>query len=84
MKNAFPRGSEWRKRDLHLHSPKTKLNNQFKKYGSNCWDKYCEILHNSDVQVFGITDYFSADGHFNTINGISELKYLGQISSKLA
>ncbi len=67
MKYESPRGSEWRKWDLHLHSPKTKSNDQFKKYRGNCWDRYCEILHNSDVQVFGITDYFSADGYFNTI-----------------
>lgn len=28
------------------------------------WDEYCRRLHDSDVQAFGITDYFSADGYF--------------------
>ena len=67
MEEVFPRGSEWRKWDLHLHSPETKLNDQFKIGGGNCWDKYCQNLHDSDVQAFGITDYFSVDGYFKTI-----------------
>lgn len=29
-------------------------------------DEYCRRLHDSDVQAFGITDYFSADGYFST------------------
>ena len=29
------------------------------------WDEYCRRLHDSDVQAFGITDYFSADGYFS-------------------
>ena len=67
MKEDFPRGSEWRKWDLHLHSPGTKLNDQFKMEGGNCWGKYCQNLHDSDVQAFGITDYFSVDGYCKTI-----------------
>jgi energy-coupling factor transporter ATP-binding protein EcfA2 len=59
------RGSEWRKWDLHLHAPGTKLNNQFRTAdGSDVWDAYCRKLHDSDVQAFGIADYFSADGYF--------------------
>ena len=60
------RGSEWRKWDLHLHAPGTKQNDQFKwPDGSDVWDEYCRRLHDSDVQAFGITDYFSADGYFS-------------------
>ena len=35
--NGYPKGSEWRKWDLHVHTPYTKLNNG---YGSNddVWD----------------------------------------------
>ena len=59
------RGSEWRKWDLHLHAPSTKQNDQFKSpSGSDVWDEYCRRLHDSDVQAFGITDYFSADSYF--------------------
>lgn len=62
----YPRGSEWRKWDLHLHTPGTKLSNQFKTAdGSDIWDAYCRTLHESDVQAYGIADYFSADGYFS-------------------
>jgi len=62
----YSRGSEWRKWDLHLHAPGTKQNDQFKSLdGSDVWDEYCRKLHDSDVQAFGIADYFSADGYFS-------------------
>ena len=67
MSDTWPRGSEWRKWDLHLHSPGTKLADQFKATGANIWDEYCGRLEDSEVQVFGITDYFSADGYFRTL-----------------
>ena len=67
MTGIWPRGSEWRKWDLHLHSPGTKLNDQFKVDSNDPWDEYCRTLHDSDVQAFGITDYFSADGYFSTL-----------------
>ena len=56
------RGSEWRKWDLHIHALGTKLNDQFKATdGSDVWGAYCQKLHESDVQAFGIADYFSID-----------------------
>lgn len=68
MTAKWPRGSEWRKWDLHIHAPLTKLNDQFTSAdGSDVWDEYCHRLHESDVQAFGITDYFSADGYFSTV-----------------
>ncbi len=61
-----PRGSIWQKWDLHLHPPGTKKNDQ---YGDedNVWNEYCRRIEESDVQAFGITDYFSADGYLNFI-----------------
>jgi ABC-type lipoprotein export system ATPase subunit len=59
----FTRGSEWRKWDLHLHCPGTKLNDGFKITAGDPWGIYCAKLHESDVQAFGITDYFSIDGY---------------------
>ena len=72
MKAEWPRGSEWRKWDLHIHAPGTKLNDQFKDSGSDVWDQYCRILNESDVYAFGITDYFSADCYFKTIEEFSK------------
>lgn len=65
MTRTWSRGSEWRKWDLHLHVPGTKLNDQFKVDNGDVWNEYCRRLQESDVQVFGITDYFSADGYFS-------------------
>ena len=58
------RGSEWRKWDLHIHTPYTKLANQFKSVeGKDVWDTFCDKLEASDVAAFGITDYFSIDNY---------------------
>lgn len=56
-----PRGSEWRKWDLHVHAPGTKLNNQF---SETDWPTFCETIEQSDVAAIGITDYFSFDCFF--------------------
>lgn len=57
------RGSEWQKWDLHLHTPNTKLANNYKCETEDVWEKYCRKLNESDVQAFGITDYFSIENY---------------------
>lgn len=57
------KGSEWRRWDLHIHTPETKLSNCYQCDG-DIWDEYIDFIENSSVRVFGITDYFSADGYF--------------------
>ena len=52
------RGSEWRKWDLHIHTPETAKNNQFGD-PQIAWPKYIQTLEKPDISVFGITDYFS-------------------------
>ncbi len=60
MSNIFERGSEWQKWDLHIHTPQTKLNNNYRiDNGQDVWDYFCEKIEQSDVSVFGIADYFS-------------------------
>jgi ABC-type lipoprotein export system ATPase subunit len=62
-KNMFNKGSEWRKWDLHIHSPESGMSNNF---GGN-WDDYVKVLFQTaienDVAVLGITDYFTIDGY---------------------
>ena len=58
------RGSLWRKWDLHVHTPYTKINNQYNLNGIDVWDQFCEKLEQSDVRVIGITDYFSVENYF--------------------
>jgi len=54
-------GSIWRRWDLHLHAPGTKLSSGFGTADEASLKSYVEKLEESDVQVFGITDYFSFD-----------------------
>jgi hypothetical protein len=65
---AFQRGAEWRKWDLHVHAPGTKLNDA---YGAVDWDPFCNALESSDVAAFGIADYFSLDGYFAVIEAFT-------------
>jgi hypothetical protein len=61
----YPRGAEWRKWDLHVHAPGTKLNDGYGK--PSPWDAFCRLVEDSDVAVIGITDYFSLDSFFETM-----------------
>ena len=55
---SFTRGSEWRRWDLHIHTPESYEN----EYSS--WDNYVNELEKiTDVSVLGINDYFSIDGY---------------------
>lgn len=50
------KGSEWRRWDLHIHTPFTKLANAYKgKDEESIWDEYIKTIHESSVQAFGIT-----------------------------
>lgn len=62
--NKFLRGSEWNKWDLHLHTPKSILQD----YGgdtSEVWEKFISDLENlpEDYKVLGINDYIFLDGY---------------------
>ena len=79
---ALNKGSEWRKWDLHVHAPGTRLNDQYKIDGKTInhskgdpkeiWDKFCQIIHDSDVDVIGITDYFTFNTYFAFIKEYKE------------
>ncbi len=60
---SFSRGSEWRKWDLHVHTPYSYLNNQF----GNDFDDYVKQLFlnaiSHQIAVIGVTDYFSIEGY---------------------
>jgi ABC-type lipoprotein export system ATPase subunit len=52
---CWPRGSMWRKWDLHVHSP---ASHQF----SGDWNSFIIQLGNADCDLIGINDYFSVAG----------------------
>lgn len=49
------RGSVWGKWDIHLHSPLTNLNNQFK---ASTIDDYARKIAESELSLIGVTNYF--------------------------
>lgn len=66
VQNSLPtinKGSEWRKWDLHVHTPFSILNNGF----GDDWDVYVKKLFTkaleNNVCAIGITDYFTIDGY---------------------
>jgi hypothetical protein len=69
QKNLYPKGSEWRKWDLHVHCPDDVLNNQFDgKNNDEKWDKYIERLESSNIEVIGLTNYFCINGYERIID----------------
>jgi ABC-type lipoprotein export system ATPase subunit len=53
------RGSEWRRWDLHVHTPETVLNDQF-----TGWEPYLKAIESHPhVKVVGVTDYMSIDNY---------------------
>lgn len=63
MHNRFPKGSTWKKWDLHVHTPASIL---YQNFGQD-WDKYVTNLFKKafeqNVQAIGITDYYTIDGY---------------------
>ena len=66
------RGSEWRKWDLHLHSPKTFLANEY----SGCSvDDFVNEVVSKDIAAVGLTNYFHfADDELDDIRKKLEAK----------
>jgi predicted metal-dependent phosphoesterase TrpH len=59
----YPRGSEWRKWDLHVHTPESVLNQSF---GPD-FDAYAKALLKgaieNEIAVIGVTDYWTIEGY---------------------
>jgi ABC-type lipoprotein export system ATPase subunit len=59
----FPLGSQWRRWDLHVHTPFSALNNGF----GNDFDAYAKQLLSKaiekEIAVVGVTDYFGIQGY---------------------
>ena len=58
------KGSIWRKWDLQIHAPGAKHADQYRSEGNaDVWDMFLNYLKKSDIEVFGITDYFSIESY---------------------
>jgi len=62
--SSWPRGSEWRRWDLHVHTPESRLGSAF---GGLTWDQYVTELEAAAtvarISVIGVTDYMTLDGY---------------------
>ena len=60
----WKKGSEWRRWDLHVHTPESKLGSPFE---GLTWNDYLEALDtaakDSGISVIGVTDYMMIDGY---------------------
>ena len=64
--SLWPRGSEWRKWDLHVHSPAS-ANFQ------GDWNGFIIQLGNADCDVVGINDYFSVEGYKEVLRRLADV-----------
>jgi len=74
--STFIRGSEWRKWDLHIHTPLSIVQNYG---GERVWEKYLKSLERlpPEVKVIGITDYYFIDGY----EKVMEAKLSGRLKN---
>ncbi len=64
-KSKWPRGAEWRKWDLHVHSPES---HGFK----GDYNQFIIQLGNADCNVIGINDYFSVAGYREVLHRLAD------------
>lgn len=60
----YEKGSEWRKWDLHVHTPESEG-------FTGDWEQFKEQLKQADCDVIGINDYFSVAGYKTVQNEIA-------------
>jgi predicted ATPase len=62
---SYQRGSEWRRWDLHIHSPESAREVSFPD-----WPEYVELLEGAprELVAIGITDYWSIEGYKKLLN----------------
>lgn len=75
--DIYPRGSEWRRWDFHMHTPETKKNCQFEgRTLEDQWNKFYDNIQtyvgdgsdpSRNVVAIGITDYLSIDNYVKVV-----------------
>ena len=62
--SRWPLGSEWRRWDLHVHTPESRLGSSFR---GVTWEQYVTAIETSAIKarisVIGVTDYMTLDGY---------------------
>lgn len=77
--SRWPRGSEWRRWDLHVHTPESRLGSPF---SGLTWEQYVTEIESaavaSKISVIGITDYMTVDGYERLV---AEMKANGRLNT---
>ncbi len=64
QENKWQRGAEWRRWDLHVHTPESLLGDSFTGVQ---WEEYADALNRAakerQIAVIGVTDYMTIDGY---------------------
>jgi len=77
--STFPRGSEWRKWDFHIHTPGTAKNDNYTGH-EDIWKAYIAKLESfTDIAVLGITDYLSIENYIK----VKDIQSTGGLQGKL-
>ncbi len=74
MNKIYLKGSEWRKWDLHVHTPKSIIQN----YGGDTkavWDAFIQKLASlpTEIKVIAVTDYLFCDGYEHLLTRRGEI-----------
>ncbi len=76
----FPRGSEWRRWDLHIHTPKSIV----QQYGGDttaAWDQFVRALAalSPEIKAIAVTDYLFCDGYEHLVSRRAEIPNIALI-----
>lgn len=79
MEHKYNKGSEWRKWDLHVHTPDSLFHNYNADESTDVWDKFIIDIESlpKEIKVIGINDYLFIDGY----RRILEEKSKGRMSN---
>lgn len=79
MTHTYNKGSEWRKWDLHVHTPESLVHHFKGKDEVDVWEQYIRDIESlpSEIKVLGINDYLFIDGY----RKILEYKEQGRMSN---
>ena len=74
----YSKGSEWRKWDLHVHTPLS-IEHHYGQVNQDTWEKYIKDLENlpPELAVLGINDYIFLDGYKKVL----EFKKAGRLKN---
>lgn len=76
--NKYARGSEWRRWDLHVHTPAS-IVQHYGEDNDETWERYIQDLENlpEQIKVLGINDYLFIDGY----KKVKEYKEKGRLKN---